>query len=321
MAALRLKLYAALAIAIVLSIWFGSTFHSKSPNFLDPFRSTVHSESSPTFLPQPIWLVATITSAHSLQRRSIIRATWQDLYGNDTLITTRFILANPGERWASVIAHENATYGDLIVLGHLEESAHVANTIKSIEFFKYLTEQTEQWRFVSKLDDDSFIDASTFYTKYLAPLLSTPENATPSQLRTIIARELRTGDFNYPGGQFYTMTWDLVELLSKSYRENPIQNEHEDILVGRLLNEANEPWHLEKLPNEVAFDYNDQFGQVVDGQETAWAAADDDLSAWVHGVGPGAINPHKMRGDEEYLKVAACFGTSGLLRSPLINNK
>lgn len=95
MAALRLKWYATLAIAIVLSIWFGSTFYSKSRNFLDPSRSTVHSESSPTILPQPIWLIATSTPAHSLQRRSIIRATWQDLYRNDTLITTRFILANP----------------------------------------------------------------------------------------------------------------------------------------------------------------------------------------------------------------------------------
>ena len=97
------------------------------------------------------------------------------------------------------------------------------------------------------------------FTKYLALLLSTPKNATPSQLRTIIARKLWIDDFNYSGGQFYTMTWDLVELLSKSYHENPIQNEREDILVGRLLHKANEHWHLENLPNEVAFDYNDQF--------------------------------------------------------------
>lgn len=204
----------------------------------------------------------------------------------------------------------------MIVLSHLEESVHVATTIKPIEILKYFAEQTERWRFVSKIDDDSFIDATTFYTKYLAPLLLTPENATQSQLRTIIARKLSTNDFKFPGGQFYTMTWDLVELLSKLHRENPIQNEYEDLLVGRLLHEANEPWHLEILPNEVAFDYNDDFGQVVDGQETAWAAADGDLSAWVHGVGLGAINPHKMKADEEYLKVAACFGTSGLLKYP-----
>jgi beta-1,3-galactosyltransferase 1 len=259
----------------------------------------------------PVWLIATISPASSLQRRSIIRGTWQTLYQNDSLITTRFVLANPGERWAAIVAQENATYGDLIVLPHLEESAGTANTVKSVEFFKYLTQQRQRWQFVSKVDDDSFINVPAFYTDFLAPLTIHTEVANNS--RTAIARELEKDGYKYPGGQFYTMTWDLVELLAALHRQKPITNEHEDVLVGRLLHEAHEPWDLVPLSNQSAFDYSSEHTLTVNGKETAWAALDADLTLWSHGVGAGAINPHKMRADDEYLKVAACFGKDGLL--------
>jgi len=315
-----LKVFAVLITAILFLVWLGKTFHYDRARYLSVYHSTepIEEDSVSRQNPSPLWLIATITPAHSLQRRAIIRATWQTLYGNTSLITMRFVLANPGKRWAPVIAHENKTFGDLIVLNHLEESAQVANTIKSIEFFKYLKSRGERYPFVSKLDDDSFVDAATFYESYLAPLLST-KASTDSSTRTIIARELQMNGFLYPGGQFYTMTWDMVVLVSTLYERNPIVDEHEDVLIGRLLHESNESWRLQKLSNEIAFDYDDRMGRKADGKDTAWAAPDDDLTAWVHAIGPGAINPHKMRGDEEYLKVAECYGSEGLLQRATID--
>ena len=186
----------------------------------------------------PVWLIVTVSPVFSLQRRSIIRGTWQTLYRYHSSITTRFVIAKPDEHWAPFVAQENATYGDLIVLPHLEESAGIANAIKSVEFFKYLTQQNQRWQFICKLDDDSFINVPAFYSDFLAPLINNAGGS--NNLRTIIARELEKDGFKYPGGQFYTMTWDLVELLAKLHRQKPISNEHEDVLVGRLLHEAQE---------------------------------------------------------------------------------
>jgi hypothetical protein len=268
--------------------------------------------SHPEDTQKPIWLIATNSPVHSPWRRQIIRESWQTLFRNDSLFATRFFIACPTAAWESHIAQENATHGDIIVLKHLQENWTIANTIKPIELLKHLTSLTKdhQWKFFSKVDDDSFIDPNAFYHKYLVPLLN-----SDSAIPTIIGRKLEIGGFKLPGGQFYTMTWSLVEKLSALHRQNPITDEYEDVLVGRLLFEANVDWNLIQLPNPVAFDYDDSQGQVIRGKKTAWANDTADLDVWVHAVGPGAINPHKMKTDEEYLRVAACYDRNGLKSS------
>jgi hypothetical protein len=289
----------------------------------EPYRPAVKIHDilkSPT---APVWLIATISPAHSIQRRSIIRNTWQRLYKNDSITMTRFVIANPGPLWLPVIEAENSTYGDIIMLSHLNESAQIANTVKSVEFLKHLTTHSQTYAFVTKLDDDSFLDSKTFYEQYLHPRITAPpySNTDRESLvfspmnRTILARTLHRGRYSYPGGQFYTMTWDLVSLLSRLHDENPITDEHEDVMVGRLLFEAGEKWEHVDLPNPVSFDYSDR-GTLEDA--SAWASDGVDLEKWNHPVGKGAINPHKMRDDETYLNVAACFYEGGLRERPVI---
>jgi hypothetical protein len=305
----RSRLTTALSVVLIILVFF-YYHHQFSKLSSGSHQSWIQPDMSPSAKTQkPIWLIATSSPAHSFQRRQIIRSTWQTLFKNHSLYDARFFISNPTASWESRIAKENAAHGDLMILKHLEESQTIANTVKSIEFLKYLTSRAKdhQWKFISKIDDDSFIDPNAFYHKYLFPIL---KSNTPGP--TIIARELSKGAFNFPGGQFYTMTWSLAEKLSMLHRQNPITNEHEDVLVGRLLFEAQEEWAFVNLPNSVAFDYDDDLGQVIEGRKTAWAKDNADLNAWVHAVGPGAINPHKMRRDEEYLRVAACFDNNGL---------
>lgn len=202
---------------------------------------------------------------------------------------------------------ENATFGDLIVLPHIEETEDIANSVKSVEMLKFLSAQSQRWRFVTKIDDDSYFDADRFYKAYLEPLLEGRVATT----RTIIARTLAFDGFTYtyPGGQFYTMTWDLVPLLASLHEKDPIPDEYEDVLVGRLLFEAGESWTHTDLNNHLAFDYD---GNFTRGDGTAWASNVTQLDEWSHAVGPGAINPHKMKEDETYLQVAACYDENGL---------
>lgn len=78
---------------------------------------------------------------------------------------------------------------------------------------------------------------------------------------------------------------------------NPIRNEDEDVLIGRLPFEANVKFDFIAMPNREAFDVDQRI---------------DDVSARSHQVLEGAINPHKMKLDEDYLEVAALFGEDGL---------
>jgi hypothetical protein len=303
--------FALIATTLVFTLlFFGNSFLD------EPYKPALKIPDILKSAPVPVWLIATVTPANGMQRRSIIRNTWQRLYKNDSIITTRFVVANPGPLWLPVLIAENATFGDIIMLDHIDESARTANTIKSVEFLKHLTTQPQKYSFVTKLDDDSFLDSKTFYEEYLHPrIIATPQPSsdleTPSSSpmnRTIFARTLHRGKYSYPGGQFYTMTWDLVSLLAKLHTENPITDEHEDVMVGRLLFEAGEAWEHIDLPNPVSFDYGDK--GAING--SAWAAEGADLEKWVHPVGQGAINPHKMRDDATYLSVAACYDERGL---------
>lgn len=203
----------------------------------------------------------------------------------------RFFVSNPGV-WMPLIQHENASYGDIIMLPHLEESAQVATRIKPLEFYAHIA-HWKPWKYVSKLDDDSFLDVETFYREYVLPL-------SRNQSRTIIGRCMkRPGDeYSYPGGQFYTISWEMVTLLAQLYTSNRIKDEHEDCLVGRLLYEAGEPFECLNLENPQSFDYD---------------AGNVDKWAWSHNItnAKEAINPHKIKEDEMYLRIAEMYDGYG----------
>ena len=253
---------------------------------------------------QPTWLLATISAYFSQRRRNIIRATWQTLYANPAF-DTRFVIAQPLPLWQPLIKHENDTYGDLIVLDHLEESSKIANTIKSVEFLKHLVAQSEAagaeapWKFVSKIDDDSFLSAERFYQDFLFPRMD--QGADDN--RTLIARRLTRSDRNFstPGGQFYTLSWDLVRLVAETHARDPISSLPEDVLIGRLLYDADARFDFVELDDTRAFDVTDDLERLSKGKEV---------------LGPmdaAAINPHKMKDDETYLRVARLFGKDGFV--------
>ena len=256
------------------------------------------------------WLIATMSAAWSQQRRNIIRATWQHTYRSSGHFDTVFVIAKTKDHdlWEPLIRQENATWGDLILLDHIEENRDIANTIKPIEFYKHLVhkheaEGGEPWKFVSKVDDDSYLDATTFYNEFLLPRLDCKD--------TIIARYLSwaamTGDkvdYPCPGGQFYTMSWDIVETLARLHTENPIQGLMEDGMLGKLLYEGKHPWELVRLNDSRAFDINEDtfHGQGMPPERPDLGPVDAMTMA---------VNPHKMKKDESYLKVAALFDEHG----------
>lgn len=269
-----------------------------------------HTDSTPVAneTHQPEWLIATITASSSVQRRMIIRHSWQKLFANPSRFTTRFVINRAVDPiWQSVIDEEIATYGDIIQMNHLEENHHIATTIKSIELYKHLMKNTSigipsrNWKWISKVDDDSYVDANAFYRDFLEPNWEAD--------RTIIARPLPQKGYICPGGQFYTTSVDLIQRLVELQKDNPLTNSPDDCMIGELLYRANETWTTIELPNTVAFDYE---ATNLEDKLRAYAAEDADLTGWRHAVGIGSINPHHMRDDETYVKVAACFDENGV---------
>lgn len=277
------------------------TFRAHKSSSL-PQSSSPPQSSQGLYSQRKPWLLATISAAHAQTRRNIIRSTWQTYYRSPHY-TTRFIIANPTSLWLPLIAHENNTYGDLIMLPHLEESSEIANTIKTVEFLKHLVANGTTHHFVSKIDDDSFLDADRMFEEFIAPRIAAAERDPEfaGQQRNFIARKLdyaRTPNgskldpllhYPHPGGQFYTMSWEMVVLLARLHEQNRITDELEDSLLGRLLYEAHEAFEFVELSDERAFD------------------TDEDLG----GMSERAINPHKMKSDELYLRVAALFDERG----------
>lgn len=249
------------------------------------FRSWLNLEAGKHTEPQ--WLIATMSAATSQRRRNIIRATMGKAYANPSF-TLRFVISNPGDVWLPVIEHENKTYGDIIMLSHLEESHHVANTIKSVECLKHIVNSGQTWPMVSKMDDDSFVALPTFYHRYLEPLLQDD----PSSIgHAIIGRRLQgERSYAYPGGQFYTLSWETVKTIVTQYETYPVSDEDEDVLIGRLLNEAGVTFEVTELENPIAFDYDAENG---------------DKWAWSHNITEESINPHRLKSDVVYLDVAS----------------
>ncbi|TID20973.1 hypothetical protein E6O75_ATG05738 [Venturia nashicola] len=62
--------------------------------------------------------------------------------------------------------------------------------------------------------------------------------------------------------------------------------------------------------NDVAFGVEEKDFR---GDGTAFARDGADVKGWKHAVGRGSVNPHTIKGDEEYSRVAACFNEEGLL--------
>ncbi|QDS72340.1 hypothetical protein FKW77_007925 [Venturia effusa] len=321
-----LGIFAVLAIFTVHSTTRG-TLTKSTDDFHQPFGldTNITFQEDPLPIDRPKWLVATMSPYFSIQRRTVIRETWQKLYRNTSTTEMKFVLSNPDPDWDDIIAAENATHGDIIILYHLEENAETANTIKTVEFFKHLTlndEQTKRWTFISKVDDDSYLDAKTFYNQYLQPLMTHNSSVVmldedvPNVPAVLIGKKLHLPDtdFNYPSGQFYTLSWDMATLMSTMQVKHNITTD-EDVLVGKLLSLSEVPYTLIRLPYWEAHEIK-WTGVKVDGRETVWADDKENLNTWTHPIGNSSINPHRMKDDKGYMMVAACYGPDGPRKPP-----
>lgn len=264
--------------------------------------------------PPPSWLGAVICSPWDVQRRMLIRFTWMKMYKNVPM-DQRFVVSNPGPQWTQIVAMENRTYGDMIVLDHLPEDDFTANTIKTIEFYRWLKEKSpRKYEFVSKLDTDLWVNARALYDRHLVPRMD--ENLKANVNHTVIGQFYYSHPHKtaFPHGALYTATWDIVELL-------PVLQDEFHVIAGEDVTMA---WLLMKGKQKVTvatlteaekfeFDRND----VRPGEVTGWARNTTDLTSQSHALyGKDAIGVHQLKKDNDWLTMATCFDENGIKDMP-----
>ncbi|TID20639.1 hypothetical protein E6O75_ATG05403 [Venturia nashicola] len=130
--------------------------------------------------------------------------------------------------------------------------------------------------------------------EYLQPYSSVVvlDEEIPTVPAIVIGKKLHLPDtdFNYPSGQFHTLSWDMATLMSTIQLKHNITTD-EDVLLPY--------WEA----HEISWT-----GVKVDGRETVWAEENENLITWTHPVGNSSINPHRMKDGKGYMMVAACYG-------------
>ena len=228
-----------------------------------------------------------------LARRDVIRATWASQYQNPAW-EYRFILGNYSDStWAPVIEAENATYNDIWAIeGFTNEDWVTANQHKNVELFKYMVQNQgshfRRYDFVSKVDDDSWVNVPIYYDLFIKPRLPGGDKHQPDGL-TLIGRPMKwTRPFVYPSGLMTTFSWSVIEFLAEKYIAGPRDDCQEDELVGYYLYE-DEPL-VEFVPVEL---------------EQAWDIGIEYL------IDNGTVIIHRIKDDDRFLEVATLFNEEG----------
>lgn len=278
---------------------------------------------------RPPWLAAVISAAWDLDRRMLIRSSWMRLY-RDLPFDTRFVICSPPPQWIDAVRLENSTFGDMIILDHLQEDDVTANTIKTIEMYQWLIDHDQQYDFVSKMDTDVFFNARGFYDRFLRPRLSnstivgspSSSGSSHSRLHATVDRTVigelyysHVYDLVFPHGAMYTFTWDMVETLAALQREYQVVT-GEDMTLAMLLLKAH---HVVKFINFRGTEKFDYDPRDTRGDGTAWARKSTHPNAIKHAVhGDEAIVVHDLKTDDNYLVVADCFDEDGIKPEPPI---
>ncbi|EGY16548.1 hypothetical protein VD0002_g4899 [Verticillium dahliae] len=282
---------------------------------LEPFPDSPMIDAVDDDRPPRPWLAVVICAAEEMERRMIIRSSWMRMYG-DLPVDTRFVVSNPGPDWTAAVSSENQTFGDMIVLDHLQEDDVTANTVKTLALYQWLIDHNHQYEFVSKMDTDLFFNARGFWDRFLEPRLTNSTGRYVSTVERTVIGELyysHSWDLAFPHGAMYTMTWDMVELLAGLQRRFHVVT-GEDMAVAMLLLKGRERANFVNFRGTEKFDYLDEDAR---GDGTAWARCATHPEATEHAiVGPAPIAVHQLKDKALWFKVADLFDANGVKPMP-----
>jgi hypothetical protein len=234
--------------------------------------------------PDKKMLIVILTSSDNFQRRQILRAHQIHPYKVYTNITWRFVLGSPPPAYRTALKYENDTYGDLIFLENVPDTRDIARSIKLLEFYKYVEESLPVYKYVGKLDTDSFVNIAGLMKNYFN---ETVDNLDLASIGAVV----RLGKLSWPQGGFFMFTYKLMIFVNRMYSLVPRTVYEEDFQIGWYLNDAGVNYTFVELPSgQVAFDWNDHFRDIFND----------------------TIRIHELKKETDYMNIANCFDASGV---------
>ena len=235
-------------ISILIIAW---TFNSRTP--LNPFSLVTSSTSH-----QPRWLLGIMLPPQKVLRRATIRSTWAtSARTSNSNYEYRFVIGGYKHLpWAPLIDAEIAAHNDILVLeDFIPDDKETANHIKFIAFCDHLQRQEritgQRYDFISKVDDDNWLNVPPFYDTFIAPRLPGGPKHTPDAL-TVIGRPYNYGKpFVYTSGRMYTVSWRVLEILGRKYAADPSFDYETLHLAEDMLPEVNTLLDFNFLPHNM----------------------------------------------------------------------
>jgi hypothetical protein len=270
------------------AVWKKSYYEKESLEIKKLYYEEILLTNTTAEIPANTLLIGISTSVSDFNRRQLIRTHQINPYKKYN-ITFRFVLANPEPLWWDVINYENKTFNDLIVLGNINDTRDIANTIKQFEFFTYVEKNMGLFKFVAKLDSDCFVSITDFWKDFF--------NDTIQELDfAIIALFVRDiGKFSWPQGSFEVISWKVMLLLNRLYANVYRTRWDEDIQLA---------WYL--------FDAQLNYTQIDFTRDRAYDFNKGTHPYFMHDVGYKAVRIHELKTDKTYLAVASCFNINGV---------
>ena len=148
--------------------------------------------------------------------------------------------------WAPIIDAEIEKYNDILVLeDFIPDDKETANHIKFIALCDHLSKQEKKtgkkYDFVSKVDDDNWLNVPPYFDTFVAPRLSGGDKYRPDAL-TVIGRPMNWGkEFVYASGRMYTVSWRVLQLFGERYAADPKLDYETLGLAEDMLTEVNLP--------------------------------------------------------------------------------
>jgi len=183
-------------------------------------------------------LIGVSAVAKDFARRDLIRKLQINTY-NHTFpnVHWKFQILNPNnDTLREEIMHENRTHGDIVILEKFIDNKTNAISVKPYEFFKYVAQNLPGYRYVAKMDDDTFMNITGLYDLRFTEQVRNQNN-------TIIAvwHKWDQQRMQFPHGGFYAISWDLVLKLNELYDTVPMffKDKFEDFQVGIFFRDAN----------------------------------------------------------------------------------
>ncbi|XP_069673698.1 beta-1,3-galactosyltransferase 6-like [Periplaneta americana] len=103
-------------------------------------------------------IILILTSPVNVNRRNIIRDTWLSLFNNDTVVKHYFVIGSDNlfEDTRLRIEEEQSRYHDLMLLPNVVDN-YSSLTRKILEAFLWLHNRRDNFQYMLKCDDDSFV--------------------------------------------------------------------------------------------------------------------------------------------------------------------